>query len=84
MRRWVMVFMIFSSVTVPSTASAQEAPTEPRELESFDLGEERIEGKIRKPEVTLIIAPEQFKYEDLSLQQSFVHLILSDARMNPF
>ena len=83
MKRLILVLTLLVSVFSSATVFAQEE-RKPGEIESYDLGEERIEGKIRKPEVLLIIAPEQFKYEDLSLKQSFVDLILSDARSNPF
>tara|TARA_B100000674_G_scaffold452238_1_gene423601 strand:- start:3546 stop:3797 length:252 start_codon:yes stop_codon:yes gene_type:complete len=83
MKRLILVLTLLVSVFSSTTVFAQEE-RKPGEIESYDLGEERIEGKIRKPEVLLIIAPEQFKYEDLSLKQSFVDLILSDARSNPF
>ena len=83
MRRSILAMALIGTFLSVSPAFAQQ-DKKPGEIESYDLGEERIEGKIRKPEVLLIIAPEQFKYEDLSLKQSFVDLILSDARSNPF
>jgi len=83
MKHIVFAIAFLGVFTIASSVLAQDDP-KPGEIEAFDLGEERIEGKIRKPEVLLIIAPEQFKYEDLSLKQSFVDLILSDARSNPF
>ena len=83
MKRLILAIALIAAFLSVSPAFAQQ-DKKPGEIESYDLGEERIEGKIRKPEVLLIIAPEQFKYEDLSLKQSFVDLILSDARSNPF
>ena len=83
MKRMLVIMVLLGGFFTSSSALAQEE-RKPGEIESFDLGEERIEGRIRKPEVGYIISQEQFKYEDLSLKQSFVHLILSDARSNPF
>ena len=83
MKRLIVAMALIGAFFSVSPAFAQQEK-KPGEIESYDLGEERIEGKIRKPEILLIIAPEQFKYEDLSLKQSFVDLILSDARSNPF
>jgi hypothetical protein len=48
------------------------------------LGEERVEGKVKKPEVFYVLVRQRFLYEDLSLKMSFVDLILKSARSNPF
>ena len=83
MKQIIFTIALLGGLMATSSVLAQE-DKKPGDIKAYDLGEERIEGKIRKPEVLLIIAPEQFKYEDLSLKQSFVDLILSDARSNPF
>jgi hypothetical protein len=82
-KKSVLIVALLTGLLTSTSALAQEAK-KPGEIESYDLGEERIEGKIRKPEVFYILARERFRYEDLSLKQSFVDLILRDARVNPF
>ena len=83
MKNSVLIVALLTGLLTSTSAIAQEGK-KPGAIESYDLGEERIEGKIRKPEVFYILARERFTYEDLSLKQSFVDLILRDARVNPF
>jgi hypothetical protein len=82
-KKSILIMTLLAGLLSSTSASAQDGK-KPGEIESYDLGEERIEGKIRKPEVFYILARERFTYEDLSLKQSFVDLILRDARVNPF
>ena len=62
-------------------ASAQEEGRDPKviELEGID-----VIGKVEKPEVFYVLARSSVRYEQLTLDQSFIDRIVATARKNPF
>ena len=89
MKRMVLVLAGLLVLTLAPVALAQEKPAKaapaPKKTDgAIDLGEEKVEGKVKKPEVFYVLVRQRFRYEDLSLKKSFVDLILKSARSNPF
>tara|TARA_R100000152_G_C6646687_1_gene89520 strand:- start:100 stop:351 length:252 start_codon:yes stop_codon:yes gene_type:complete len=65
------------------------APVMAKNNKTIDLGEQRIEGRLTKPEVFFILKRSWFYLWDWSFkkemkEKTFVHLIISDAETNPF
>lgn len=84
MRKRTLIFLMAClMVSSPVLGQTKSTPTAKKDG-AIDLGEEKVEGKVRKPEVFYVLVRERFRYESLSLTQSFVDLILKSTRSNPF
>ena len=79
-RRAIVLTALFSLLWV-APASAQEEERNPKviELEGID-----VVGKVEKPQVFYVLARSAFRYEQLTLDQSFIDRIVDTARKNPF
>ena len=68
---------------VSADAMAQNTRTS-REPKVIELEGLEIEGRIAKPQVFYILGRSTIRYENLSLDRSFVHRIIKTAKTNPF
>jgi len=82
LKKMISALIIVGLLTVPTMANTSSKKT-------IDLGEQRIEGRLLKPEVFYILKRSWLLLWDWSFrkemkEKSFVHLIIKDAESNPF
>ncbi len=76
--------LVLAITILSSTSALAQSPRSGRAPKVVELEGLEIEGRIAKPQVFYILGRSSIRYENLSMDQSFVHRIIDAAKKNPF
>jgi len=87
MRSWTFLFSIgflFAGVALSATtAYSQNKKPEPK-VRVFNLGDQEVEGTVRKPLVMIMLNKKHLKFDSLNPKKSFLPLIIKSVDKPPF